>query len=190
MKYVDENTYASSPGGVHLSRKKLRELAALVNLSLAENRKLRRKCAMLDEYLLRGDTQPAIVLSTDPLCIAAYSDEFDAVVLLKFPPELAEKYGLHEGSRLTVINTYTMHSDYSPVGLGEVTEDITPGEGFLGRYLDFSPLVGLFLTDDTAKLIEHSAAVPNSLWEYVEKLGYEYAGKQKGKTRDGLAFLR
>lgn len=60
-----------------------------------------------EEYLAQGDSRAAMVVSLEPLVVAALSDDLDAAVLLRFPPELASRYELAVGSRLLTVNTYT-----------------------------------------------------------------------------------
>ena len=66
-------------------------------------RELRERYA---EHLLLGDSRAAVVVSTNPLMVTAYSDEMDAAILLRFPAFLVSKYALQVGTRLLTVNTY------------------------------------------------------------------------------------
>ena len=87
---------ASNPGRVRMSRAKVRELAP--RLYLAPGRvgswvswlfgmMLMRRAA-LKMHLRYGNARAAVCVSAKPLIVAAYSDDFDGVVLLQFPPGL------------------------------------------------------------------------------------------------------
>src|SRR5579884_1143605 len=65
------------------------------------------RVASFEQHLYYGDTRAAVVISTDPLLVAAYSDDLDCVVVLKFPAEFVDEYQLHVGSRLLTVNLYT-----------------------------------------------------------------------------------
>lgn len=47
-----------------------------------------------------------MVISKKSLIIAAYSEDIDCIILLKFPDRYAELYDLDERARLISINTY------------------------------------------------------------------------------------
>lgn len=188
--HLDPNTYASEPGNIHISDEKWNDVAQLLGLSFFEKLKLSKARKFIDSYIFFGDTQPAVVMSTSPLTISAYSDEMDAVMLLRFPDILAEKYGLEVGTRLTTSNTYSMFAGYARVSRADVANDIIPGKNFSGQYFDFRPIVTLFLSDDTDKISWHTERVPEPLWEYVEKLSREYVKKFLGRCRDGFFYLK
>lgn len=188
--HLDPNSYASEPGNIHISDEKWSEVADLLGLSFFEKIKYNRNRKYIDEYMYLGDTQPAVVMSTSPLIISAYSDEMDAVMLLRFPDILAEKYGLEDGTRLTVSNTYSMYADYSRVKRADVAADIIPGKNFSGSFFDFRPIVTVFLSDDTDAIKRHTDNVPDALWEYVEALSRKYAEKYPERTRDGFFYLK
>src|SRR5687767_5506037 len=85
---------ASNPGRVPISSVKVRELAPRLYLSpgnlgswfsLLFGTMLVRRAA-LKMHLRYGDARAAVCVSAKPLVIAAYSDDFDGVVMLQFPP--------------------------------------------------------------------------------------------------------
>ena len=98
---LDNVSYATDPGQLTLSDAKLRvlrpdlydlgqRLRELVGLEFPQRTYLR-------EQLQNGDSRAAVVLSPDPLLVAAYTEELDCVAVLKFPTELAEEYHLQAG---------------------------------------------------------------------------------------------
>ena len=188
--YLNPCTYASEPGNIHISDEKWNEVAQLLGLSFFEKLKYNRNRKYIDDYLFRGDTQPAVVMSTSPLIISAYSDEMDAVMLLRFPDVLADKYGIETGTRLTTSNTYSMFADFSRVKPADVAADIIPGRNFSGQYFDFRPIVTVFLSDDTDIIERHTDRVPEQLWEYVEKLSRKYFERFPDRFRDGFFYLK
>jgi len=120
-RVVDKSTYATTPGGVSVSTKKLKMmrpdlygLKALVSILAWYEKKY------IKENLKYGDSQPAIVMSKKPLVVAAYSEDIDCVALLKFPDEYAEMYNLDIKSRLISINTYWQEETFQ--------NDILPGQ--------------------------------------------------------------
>jgi hypothetical protein len=70
------------------------------------------------QHLWDGDCNPAVVVSTLPLCVAAYTIDIDTVVLLSFPDTFVLDYGLTLGSRLISVNTYR----FKPL-----VRDVVPG---------------------------------------------------------------
>lgn len=132
--------------------------------------------------LTYGDTQPAVVLSASPLVIAAYSDEMDAVVLLSYPEEFAQLYSLSAGSRLTVSATYAYGDAVVP--------DIFPGEDFSWKFVDFMPLVQLFLGKKDEKIREKTALFGEDVWEKVTSLGEKYLAEHSDLIRDGFYYLK
>lgn len=133
----------------------------------------------VDEFLSHGDTQPAIVKSVDPLIISAYSDELDAVVFLRFPDVLVDKYKLKINDRLVTSNTYTLLVD-------RVEKDISPGEFWLERYSDFSPLVQLFLSDEEDFIRKRIELFDEDKWKRVEMLTQEKHNNGKFVCRYGF----
>lgn len=188
--YLDPNSYASEPGNIHISDEKWNEVAWLLGLNFFEKLRYNRNRKYIDDYIFRGDSQPAVVMSTSPLIISAYSDEMDAVMLLRFPDVLAEKYGIEPGTRLTTSNTYSMFADYSRVKPEYVADDIIPGKKFSGQYFDFRPIVTIFLSDDMDIIEQHTNHVPEQLWEYVEKLSRRYYESFPDRFRDGFFYLK
>ena len=62
-----------------------------------------------------GDLSTGVVMSVDPLLVACYSDDFDAVVMYCYPTELGVKMGWSVGTRLLTVNWYD--------GLGKIKKN-------------------------------------------------------------------
>jgi len=75
----------------------------------------------LQEHLIFGEPNPAVVISVSPLVVAAYAAPLDCVVLLSFKQAfLVKDHGLKIGSRLLAICTYKR-------GTGKIDSDLDPG---------------------------------------------------------------
>ena len=131
-----------------------------------------------------SDTQPAVVFSTDPLLVACYSDEMDAVVMLEFPKQLAEKYALVNGSRLVASCVYKSDA------FGSHASDITLGERYLGNYSDFFPIVQLFIAKNDKKIQKRTELFSEEQWERVQTLAAEYHATHADIKRDGFFYLK
>src|SRR5690606_1509269 len=92
------------------------------------------------QQLFEGDANAAIVLKTDPLLVGVYSEDLDAAVVLRIPPEAIVGPPPAPGTRLVSINFYQSGGPPEP--------DLLPGPGSSGAWDDFWPLIGDFLSDD------------------------------------------
>jgi len=179
--YVDPNSMAENAGNVTVSREKFNDLRDnILKVSALKKIYFNKQFKRLGQYLANGDTQPAVVVSTAPLVIAAYSDELDGVLFLKYPDILAEKYSLTLGSRLVTSNVYFPGT--------KVTKEIITGPNYLNRYTDFTPTVQLFICDDENYINSRTQLFDESTWKMVEELAMKrFAGKHK--TRNGFELL-
>jgi hypothetical protein len=107
----------------------------------------------------RGDTRAALVVQTDPLIVAAYSDEFDDVVLLRFPEPFGQRtvgrLDLRPARRLVTVNYY---------GDGTPVSDLTPDPART-RWTNFQPVIGEFLSNDRDRLATLHAHIDESEWD-------------------------
>lgn len=184
IKTLDKSTHASSPGSVSLSDEKLKKLRpdlyrigtviveTCKSIYFGWNEKRRIK-----EHLFYGDSQPAIVISRQPLIVAAYSEDIDCVVLLKFPDEYANIYGLEVRSKLITVNTYGKEEDFQ--------HDILPGDNCDYTWTSFNPFIAEFLTDDLDILTHKKEQISNEFWDYVYDLAIEYQIRNPNVWRDG-----
>jgi hypothetical protein len=180
------NGAASEPGNVRLSRQKLLEfypdffsptaVFKRVAVFLFDNNVLGPRG--IATHLLRGDSRAAVVMSTQPLLIAAFSDEFDAVVMLRFDEALRSRYSLQVGDRLLTINTYTR------VGK-KPARDIILGPRTTGTFRNFTPLIAEFLSDDLGRIQYRKASIENEEWRRTQQFGEAFLQRWPGKARDG-----
>ncbi len=150
---------ASNPGELPLSAAKLRrlqpELFDKSGFGLAWDRLTGLQEGLverLEEHLIYGDSQAAVVLSVHPLLMAAYTDEIDCIALLRFPDYLTEEYGLKPRSRLLTVNTYFR-------GL-RLARDLELGPRANGRYTNFQPAIADFMTEDLNRIRKPQADHP------------------------------
>lgn len=166
---------SSNPGKVKLSEKKWLEMVVICR----PKSNVARKKSLIAEYMWFGDFQPAIVVSLEPLKIAAYSDEMDAVVILKFPNALIKIYNLDEKDRLITTNVYYTE--------GSISNDIYIGENYQNRYVDFFPTIIDFLSDDIQIIDEHKKNISKETWNYVYELGKKHV-ENFPFAREGFAL--
>jgi hypothetical protein len=131
----------------------------------------------IGDILIHGGSGPALVMATDPLLIASYSQNIDCVAMLRFPNYLVREYNLRCGSRLlTVLNAY----------IGDrLARDLEHGPDSRRDCTNFLPFVADFLTDDLEQLAERKAGVAERWWTWTQKLGKRYIQKHGHKARDG-----
>ena len=168
-----------NPAKIRASYKKFYQIRKMICKTFSEKFYYDMQFDLIAQALQNGDTQPAVVYSRKPLVISVYSDEFDAVVFLRFPDELADIYGLTENMRLASSNLY-LGSE------GPVADDIKPGEGFTKNFCDFIPVIQLFFGKDDAKIHNNAGIFDPSVWERVAAKTKECA--ELGKQRNGFFY--
>ncbi len=168
-----------NPSKIRASYKKFYQIRKMLGLSFTQKIYYDMQFELIAQALQNGDIQPAIVYSRKPLLISAYSDEFDAAVMLKFPDELSDIYGLTENMRLASSNLY--------LGGGASTaDDIKPGEGYTNNFYDFIPVIQLFFGKDDAKIHNNAGIFDPSVWERAAVKTKECA--ELGKQRNGFFY--
>lgn len=120
--------------------------------------------ARTSAYLRWGDGRAAVVMRTAPLLVAAYCDEMDAVMLLRFPGFLVGEHGLAKGTRLVTANLHRP-------GPGKVARDIVPGPVYLRRYTNVRPLVADFLAAEDDLVEARRRAIEEREYRRCEELG-------------------
>lgn len=182
MNYVDPNTIASAPTDVSLSRTKFVYLRDEVfKVSPLKKIYYNKQFKRINQYLLNGDTQPAIVASIDPLIISAYSTDMDAVLLLRFPQELVNMYHLEKGMKLVTTNIY-FEGD-------KVAKDIIPGEEYTHDWVNYVPMIPLFLCDNETAIRQMPEMFDEMLWTKVIRMTEEKSANKKIKSRDGFYYF-
>ena len=179
MKYLDNHSFASNPGGVKLSLARLGEMEPLLASAppaILSDESRNRWVGLLTEHLLYGDTRAAVVVATDPLLVAAYSDDMDAVVILQFPQWLVQEHRLTVGSRLAAVNTFPAR----PLGT-----DIVRGPDAQQKWRNVYPIMSDFVTDDQDRLRQLKASIGEEEWEHCRALGQAYRRQFPLQVRSG-----
>lgn len=192
---LDNASGASNPGDFVFSAKRMRELqpellhddawAAHLQRHPLEGHDLdhhRRGwwSTHVQERLRHGDARAAVVVSLEPLLIAAYSDDLDCVALVHFDEAVAREHGWQLGARLITVNTY--RNDPA----GKVAADLQPGPNAAGGWHDFGPLIADVFSEETGKLAKVKATISEAEWRRAEELGRQALERTGGKTaRDG-----
>jgi hypothetical protein len=135
--------------------------------------------ARIEEQLLFGDSRAAVVITTSPLLIAAYTDEMDCVVLLRFSHRFVSEYDLKPGSRLITVNTYVYSGD------GSYENDLKLGPEAGDHYENFMPFIADFLTDDVERLAQRKSEISEDEWQRTKEMGRKYLGDNYASPRDG-----
>ena len=184
-RYHDDRTSASNPGGVRLSRSRLHRIWPLAPGLIGRLSRFRGSSRqfeeMLDEHLRYGDARAAVVMSIDPLLVAAYSDDLDCVAMLQFPTSLAAMHGLSVGSRLLTINTY--HPGH------EVAQDLRPGPARSDMWVNVYPVIAEFLSDELQRIESKKHDIDEVEWERCLMLGTQYLSSPPVRVRDGSPYL-
>ncbi len=186
-RLLDSNTRASDPGGIQLSHDKIRRF----HPDLFQPEGWRRMFGLLsptqkeliqhfEEHLLYADSRAAIVVTADPLRVAAYTDEIDCVAMLAFPLWVAQQYNLQPGSRLLTVNTYRPGSSIAP--------DLVGGPGHLGRYANFHPVIAEFFSDQRPLIEQRKGAIADQEWARTAELAQDYAARFGDLARSGYPF--
>lgn len=177
----------SDPGRLTLSPDKVKffhpglygawgEIKAVLSIIFDNGYDFRRR--LFAEALDGGDSRAALVISVDPLRVAAYSDEMDAVAMLRFPQELVEQYGLKRGSKLLTCNLYEGR------GRGPV-KDLIEGPACTKRFGNMMPYVADFLSDDTKAIERRKKAISEEEWQRCRECAAAYVKKHGETSRDG-----
>jgi len=187
LPMVDASTRASRAGGILLSDVRLRRLhpelygirGIFFGLMHGEHGVSARDArSLFRQALLHGDSQPAVVVSVEPLVVAAYSDDLDAVVLLEFDASLSNEFGLTRGHRLVSVNTYF------PMQYRHLGEDIQMGPDSTNLWGNVTSHIADFLTEDTEALRQVRQKIRPEEWEKLKK-HLSARLKQDIRPRDG-----
>ncbi|MBI3817244.1 MAG: hypothetical protein HY286_01030 [Planctomycetes bacterium] len=184
---LDDETAASDPGHVRLSHKKLRALRPDLYgvkyffswLFIKAVRSTRQKL-YIEEALYNGDSRGAVVVSTSPLLVAAYSEDIDCVAILHFPDFFVDEYKLSIGSQLLTVNTYG--------GGGAYSEDLIVGPGCTGDWTRFHPIIAEFVSDDADRIERRKREIGEPEWRRTLQLGQSYLQQKPGIARSGRPF--
>ena len=195
-KYHDDASVASHPGGVVLSDEKLKRFHP--KLYTRWSRFLgrlplwfpvdrfglsHRYRDIVDEHVRLGDSRAALVMSIDPLLVAAYTDELDCVAILRFDPWVREAYNLNVGDRLLTVNTYT------PLRAAPVASDLTFGSQQYGRYSDFWPIIAEFIAADLQPIRNRKSRIDKAEWQRTRDLAEPILAAPRVPFRYGAPLM-
>ena len=134
---------------------------------------------VLAEHVQRGDSRAAMVVRVEPeVVVAAYTDELDCVVMLRFPDWVREVYPLRVGAKLLTINTYMWISE-------GMARDLTPGPRFTNQYGDFYPVIAEFVGQNLDVIEARKSQIADDEWLRTIKLAKNVLEKNDCLTRDG-----
>lgn len=158
--------YATNPGEMILSRRKTWDFFISIN-TIQRTVLKNSKYKLFDEiqyWLYYGDCNPAILVSNDPIIVAAYSYDIDCVVFLLYSQYFSRKYKLEVGAKLLSVNMY----GNSP------QEDIVRGEKATGPWKGYRPLIADFLSNDLDIIKSKKESINEEHWERCRVLSKEY----------------
>jgi hypothetical protein len=124
----------------------------------------------LAQMLHEFDAEPAVVLSAEPLLVAAWAEAFDAPILLRLPSGVLDRARpdgsptrAEPGARLIVVHGY----GFDP----EPNDDIVPGPHPTGHSNNAWPVLVDPLTDDSARLDELKSEISEERWQRCRAAG-------------------
>jgi len=135
----------------------------------------------IGDHLKHGDSRSAVVVSVEPLLVAAYADELDCIAVLRFPDFLARDYDLHVRDRLLTVNRYALG--------GPIAADLEQGSLSSARFTNFFPIIADFLTDDLDTLRWRRQKIGEDEWRRTWVLAQRYREKYGDAARDGRPFF-
>lgn len=132
----------------------------------------------LAEHIWRGDANPALVVDTNPLTIAAYSPDIDNVMLLRLPKETQQHLStdLRVGTRLVTCNTYGM--------LSTELADMARGPNAKGFWTNCTCVIAGLITEDKDRLEELKGSFSDSAWQACRQRANERL-RERPLCRDG-----
>jgi hypothetical protein len=175
IRTMDTSTQASDPGGVEVSDERLRRFCLELYGWSGRSKEQKERRRYLTEHMLYGDSRAAVVVSQSPFLVAAYSDELDCVVLLRFPAELGRDRPI--GARLLTVNTYRRGRTYA--------SDVVPGPQREERYVNFHPIIADFICADIGQVDRRKGEISEEEWARTFAQGNEYVAARPGLSRDG-----
>jgi hypothetical protein len=184
---LDDSSFASDPGRIALRHEKMSRLHPELYLYKGLCNRLKKRFTPQQlywhtyhrEHLENGDSRAAVVISLQPLVIAAYTDEFDCVAMLQFPDFLVSEYALAVGSRLLTVNTYYQ-------GHSNLVADLEHGSASFYRYWNFTPFIAEFLSIDFDRIEQRKSEISDEEWARTLELAHAYLAQHGSQFRNGL----
>lgn len=183
IKYYDKRSRASNAGKVTVSPARLSELEPMLAPpppTLFSDHTYTILMETITEHMRVCDARAAVVVELNPLLVASYSDDLDAVVILQFPQWLVKTHKLEVGSRLLAVNSF------SRVIVGT---DIVRGPKALNPWKNVFPIIADFVCDDPAQVSQAKAAIEETEWQHCLSLGQDYRQKYPTRIRNGSPLL-
>lgn len=134
--------------------------------------------AALARHLLLGDARAAVVISARPHLVAAYTDELDAVAVVRVPGLCRQLVPLDVGARLITVNLYR---DFGPPAT-----DVQDGPRSTGSYVDFCPIIAAFVSRDHQRMDKLKSDIEPWEWKRAARMGsYWLEMHGAARARDG-----
>lgn len=183
MKYHDPTTTASDSIQITLDLKKLKFLMPEIFALSQRIKYWLRKYGFdsyiehISEHISFGDSQGAIVASTSPLLIAAYNEDIDCVIMLKYEKKIQQRYQFKEGDRLICVNTFGKWDD--------LQSDLIPGPRNTGYWTLVHPIIADLVSSDESVIQQRKDQIGDTGYAYIARLAKEYLQKKPNVFRDG-----
>lgn len=169
-----------NPGLFAVNKKKVKKLyPRSSSIGVLLNGPTAEQTAGIIRQMNDGDLSTGVVMSTSPLLVACYSDDFDAVAMYCYPAELGAKMGWSAGTRLLTVNWYDGY------GKMKKNKDLDCGPRCNNKFKTFGPLVAELYTDNSERIARKKAEIPEEMWQYTETLGRKYMEAHPGMAREG-----
>lgn len=169
-----------NPGLFETNRKKVKALyPRSCSLNVDMNGPSAEKMSGIIVQMNDGDLSTGVVMSIDPLLVACYSPDFDAVALYCFPTELGIKMGWSTGKRLLTVNGYDGY------GVIKKLKDLDISPNCKSKLKSFGPLIAELYTDNAERVARKKAEIPEEMWLRTENLGRQYMNMHPGVARNG-----
>lgn len=169
-----------NPGLFDVNRKKVKKLYPYsTSLNVMLNGPAAERIDGIIKQMNDGDLSTGIVMSMEPLLVACFSQDFDAVALYCYPTELGTKMGWSAGRRLLTVNWYDGY------GKMKKNKDIDRGPRSNDKFKTFGPLVAELYTDNSERIARKKSEIPEEMWQYTEALGRQYMAAHPGVAREG-----
>jgi hypothetical protein len=160
---------ASDPGGMTASRAVLQQYApAIADNPIAFDG--------VNGHLLVGDCNAAVIVSLEPLVVAAYASDLDDVALLQFPSSLAA--GRKVGDQLLTVNTFMRGPDTAP--------DLVRGPGATTHFWNFTPIIADFFAAEPEIVAQRKTELFANLWTIARERATAALARAAGRFRNGI----
>jgi hypothetical protein len=185
---VNRGSSASNAAGLRLSDGKLRRMCPSLYLTTGLTGLTRclfgdglGRRAFIRDMLIHGDGRAAVVVASDPLRIACYCDDSDAVCVLGFRERDVGRTTFRDGDRLLTVLNSAIDPDAPVAG------DLVQGDRADPNYINFWPLVAELICDDDAEIERCKAAISSDEYRRCRLLAEEHERRLPGAVRDGRA---